>query len=342
MREDLLGYLLGALEPEEMQRVGRAVRDNPALAAELDRLQAALRPLEQAEEFADPPPDLVSRTLGAIDRYEAEHETQRGASVTAGNRLRGGRPLGTAAGIAPTAGQLRLADCLATAVAALIMAGLVLPSVLRGRSFARQESCQNLLREMGVSVVQYALRDQDGRIPQVPLEGRQSFAGNYALLLNEQGLMPRSSFLWCPSRDVPEEWYGRPIPDVEELHSADPQQLESIHQVAGGHYAYSLGVHERGCFVAPRYQGRSAFAILADAPTELLTGWATAHEGRGVNLLFEDGRVQFVAHRAMDALFDHPFLNRKGDVEAGLDPHDATLGSSWRPPFQIKVTADRR
>lgn len=340
MREDLLGYLLGALEPEEMQRVGRAVRDTPALAAELDRLQAALRPLEEADEQFEPPGDLVSRTLGAIDRYEAEHSSDEivagRSSGAAGDRF--GRASGrlTPTGVARTAPPWRWVDCLATTVAAMIMAGLVLPSILRARSVARQAGCRETLRETGTSIIQYALMASDRRLPQVAIRGPQAFAGNYAVELGELALLRKPTPLWCPSRDLPAECEGQLIPSVAEVRTASPRRRARLQRIAGGHYAYCLGVLERGIHVAPRYEGRAGFAILADAPFEAIAGWLTAHEGRGVNVLFEDGRVCFLVHGAMDALDDHPFLNDRGAVEAGVDPHDATLGPSWCAPFETR------
>ena len=47
MYEDLLGYLLGALEPHEMRRVAELLRHDPQARAELERLESALRPLEE-------------------------------------------------------------------------------------------------------------------------------------------------------------------------------------------------------------------------------------------------------------------------------------------------------
>ena len=46
MHEDLLGYLLGALEPHEMRRIAQLLRDDPAARDELARIEESLRPLE--------------------------------------------------------------------------------------------------------------------------------------------------------------------------------------------------------------------------------------------------------------------------------------------------------
>ncbi|WP_164103385.1 hypothetical protein [Candidatus Laterigemmans baculatus] len=346
MREDLLGYLLGALEPDEMERVERALRDSPALRAELDRLQASLRPLEEAEEIFEPPADLLSRTWDAIDRAEAarsESATGSGAAIGSGAEANddplaspaqsSSRAALSPAAVTPAGDGWRWVDFIATSLTGVLLAGLVLPGILRGRFESRREACQANLREAGVAVVHFATREPDRRMPQLSVEGPQAFSGMYAVELREAGLMPKLLPFWCPSLDVPSQWVGRPVPSEADVMSASPQRLGLLQKVAGGHYAYSLGVREQGRYAAPRFEGRADFAILADAPVETLDGWTTAHEGRGFNLLFEDGRVRFFATGTTTAFPDHPFLNHRGEIEAGVDANDATLAPSWRPPF---------
>jgi len=58
-----------------------------------------------------------------------------------------------------------------------------------------------------------------------------------------------------------------------------------------------------------------------------------SHGGNGINVLFEDGRVQFVTLSAIDELPDHPLLNHRGLREAGVNIDDASLAPSWSAPF---------
>ena len=46
MREDLLGYLLGALNAAEQQRIESRLAADPQLRRELHRLQRCLEPLD--------------------------------------------------------------------------------------------------------------------------------------------------------------------------------------------------------------------------------------------------------------------------------------------------------
>jgi hypothetical protein len=118
----------------------------------------------------------------------------------------------------------------------------------------------------------------------------------------------------------------------------------------GGDYAYNLGVSEMGNARAPKCEGRSHFAILADAPVmDAVAGSPVidgeqyiAHEGKGINVFYEDGRVVFVTTANLfetfpggtsTALVDHPFRNQHGQHELGLHPQDASLAPSHFPPL---------
>jgi hypothetical protein len=58
-----------------------------------------------------------------------------------------------------------------------------------------------------------------------------------------------------------------------------------------------------------------------------------AHGATGFNVLFEDGQVRFIPLSSLDSMPDHPLLNHRGEVEAGVNVDDASLAPSWRPPF---------
>lgn len=347
MQEDLIGYLLGALEPDEMQRITDALRNDPALRAELERLQRMMKPLDQLDDIYEPPGDLVSWTMDNLPPLPPIPSTSDvgqevtgsdlglsglGASANAGAGSVKPPSLRPVSALATDQGW-RVADIAGMCAAVIVLAGLVLPGILRQRAAARVVACQDQLRNAGTALVQYLTRSIDGRFPGLEEEGPLSFSGMYAVELSDAGLIARDRPLWCSSLDQPQEWLGQPIPSRQKILQASPVELIRYQRGAGGHYAYSLGIFERGRYTAPRFQGRSGFAILADAPQQTLNGWTTAHEGKGFNILFEDGHVQFVVESEMWLQGDHPFLNRSGEMEAGLDPDDAALAPSQTPPF---------
>ncbi len=234
-------------------------------------------------------------------------------------------------------------DWAGSAVAAAIILGLLLPSLAQGRFESRKIACQDRLREFGTAITQFVNRNQQERLPAVCESGPEAFAGVYAVRLNEAGLLDDPSIRWCPSLDPPgndEVTLANlnKIVSIEDLHQASVDRLRQIQQFVGGHYAYTLGVIDHDQFSPPRYESRSSFAVMSDAP---FAGIANpydlarriGHSGTGINVLFEDGRVKFITVSALESMPDHPLLNHHGEVEAGVNVDDASLAPSWRPPF---------
>lgn len=175
---------------------------------------------------------------------------------------------------------------------------------------------------------------------------------------------------------VPFASQGGFFPTLEQLCDLPPEQLRVWRVHAGGDYAYNLGVLEDARPVAPRNSSRSYFAILCDNPvlnTPVADGSLTdgpwlnepierfeAHDGRGINILYEDGRVQFLSVAYLQSLacdsgsqvslnsglnssveiratppFDHPLRNTHGQHQVGLNPQDASLAPSYFTPLGL-------
>lgn len=358
MHEDLLGYLLGALDADEARRVEELLRDDAFAREELAELERALKPLEDTREPDElPPPDLIARTLANLpplplpDRdgegtaelsYTAHAESSGGASLSSLRPLREEMDLTGST-------SRRWYDSVATAAAAIIFLGLLLPSLAEGRFEARKVACQDQLRVLGEAITQFVLRTERAQLPQVAERGPEAFAGVYAVRLRDAGLLEDVTVRWCPSLDRPVAAGGAAGARVgdggtdefvtaEMLHQAPVNQLQKWQRFAGGHYAYTLGVLDGNRYGAPQYQGRAAFAVLADAPLGGypdggLTPDRVGHGGRGLNVLYEDGRVEFILTEAVENVPDHPLLNLRGEVEAGVNVDDAVLAPSWRAPF---------
>lgn len=329
MREDLLGYLLDALEPDEMQRVERALRDDPLLRDQLRQIQRMLQPLEEHrdEQEFEPPPGLVSRTMALIDAADSGVVPPRVGSAAMCTAT--DRPASPA-----SVSEWGWWDSLVSGLAAAALIGIVLPAILRGRFEARKMVCQDHLRQLGQGLTAFALADPRQQLPQLTTEGPEAFAGVYAVRLGDAGLIDQPRTRWCPSTDRPQTPAALP-PTLEQLHAAALDRLAMMQRTAGGSYAYSLGVMDGTRYRSPRYQGRATFAVLGDAPA-LLAGSdrpQVPHGQQGVNLLYEDGHVAFVRYDALRSAPDPPFVNHFGAVEAGVNADDATLAPSWRPPF---------
>lgn len=62
MHAELLGYLLDALEEEELRAVEEMLAANDAAQRQLEILRLALIPLGSSPQHEDPPRDLAART----------------------------------------------------------------------------------------------------------------------------------------------------------------------------------------------------------------------------------------------------------------------------------------
>jgi anti-sigma-K factor RskA len=62
MLEDLLGFLMGALDEEELERLSRALDEDAELRRQVGLLRQALLPLELCDERIETPDGLAART----------------------------------------------------------------------------------------------------------------------------------------------------------------------------------------------------------------------------------------------------------------------------------------
>ncbi len=375
MQEDLLGYLLGALDDSEMRRISARLQEDPDLVEELEKLKRITDTLEEAYVPVEAPrKDLVEITLDSIASQDlgfqeelAENALLAGvvvggtglnssadadlekSSVDPASRSNGLSDVSAVNGLGAASG-FRWWDWVGAVTAAAVLLCIILPALANGRFEARKIACQDQLRRFGVALTQFVSRSPEQRLPAVAESGPEAFAGVYALRLNESGLLPEGEMRWCPSMATPE--INSPelvnlgeIRSLDQLHDVTVDELRHIQQYSGGHYAYNLGVLDDHQFTSPRFEARASFAVMSDAPllgnlgsanlesSEKLAEWI-GHGGRGINVLFEDGQVRFITVESLQVMPDHPLLNHEGNVEAGVNIDDATLGPSWRPPFR--------
>jgi len=315
MHYDLLGYLLGALDPEEHRKVQQQLARDPALRRELANLRRALRSLGQ-EETVEPPIGLAGRATQFVQRRD--------------EALRRPPAIDVSLAAAPRWSWLDIAT--ASAIL-LVAAALLLPAVAGARGHSERLACQDNLQNLSQALTTYSLQ-RDGRFP-VPAEsGNLAIAGVYAPILRDHLLIDGDQRVVCPASALANNPRFE-IPTLAELRAARGAARDLLQEQAGGSYASTLGyVDGRGRLRGRRSVGGTHFAVLSDAPSRVMRDWRSAnHGGCGQNVLYADGGVRWQATCQSRHCRDQLFLNDAGKVAAGLHEGDSVLGASNARPF---------
>jgi hypothetical protein len=317
--ENLIGYLLDALEPAERRKVERYLRANPEAAERLAVLQEALEPLAADSEPIEPPLGLWVRTLGRIADY-------RNQSLPQAPQIPAGRSGG------PGGSWWRRAD-VAVAASILLCASLLLtPGLGQLRYRANIAACQNNLREVHTALAAYSDRHQ-GKFPDIASAAPEprNVAVLFIPMLREDGLLPETTKVSCPAVG------GQPT-TVLSLRQINQLALDDFNRsVAGmaGCYAYSLGYSDEngihGIRLIPEMPNISFLPIMADRPPDDIDGGSVVnspnHGGRGQNVLYVDGRCAFWANRTVGVAGDDIYLNYEMKVKAGKSIWDSVLAT---------------
>jgi prepilin-type processing-associated H-X9-DG protein len=325
-REQLLGYLLGALDAAESRQVEAELDQNPALRVEMARYQELLSRLgmdEEPEEF-EPPRGLADRTVDFVAE-NGDAATVASSALTSPVRL---SPSGPVQG--DSGRNYSFTDILVACSVLLTFGALLFPTINQMRLSAQRATCQYRMVQTGAAIWEYALVQPNRNYPWIPETGNLAVAGNVPLTVRNAGFsLPRQNLL-CPGAGPMECMSGSPDPTVEEVEQATGCELRNCQQRIGGDFAYNMGYMSGGHLVASTMGSRENFALMADAPGDLTR---PAHDGRGVNVLYEDGHIRFLPKRQTAGVGDDPFHNRKGYSAAGLDPNDSALGPSDARPL---------
>jgi len=324
MRNELLGYALGALEPLEMASVERALADpiqGPSLHRDLDSLRRATQPLscDRAEEIA--PAGLAQRTL---EHIAAQLATNSRSAPTP-------RVFTPEAAVGHTVRPRVWLDRMIIAATALAASVLVGPLLLDSITQSRERQTEKNLSKASGALQGYA---ESHRIfPTPPNSGPLSRAGLYApTLVSEQRLVADDGTLLCSDSVLSGNGHFC-VPTLEELKAAiGTPRFEELVRSMGGDYGYSLGHRDASGTLQPyRNFRRTHHPIMADAPDE--SGEKSGNHPGGIHfVLFEDGHIERFSSSEDMHRDDHLYRNHDGHAKAGLDVEDAVIGDSHHQP----------
>lgn len=317
-QEQLLGYVLGALEDDEQRHVDARLQREPEFAESLESVRRSLRPLQALPRVYEPPVALAERTCRMVlaERGRAAPLPQLSACAPTPRWAEGFRPVDIAVGLAVF----------------LAAAALIVPAVQSSRFNAQILTCQDKLRQIGVALTQYSER-QGGYFPVVPPRGRLATTGIYASLLLEQGLLSQSHQVVCPGSPLAGDREFR-VPRLSEVRRVSDESGRELCRRMGGSYGYTLGHIHEGVYRGTRNLRRARFALLSDSPCLHMPQLQSMnHSGQGQNVLFEDGHVQFLDTPAAPGSSDHLFTNDRGRIAPGTHADDSVIVSSMAYPL---------
>ena len=341
--EQLLGYLLDALEKPERELLDQRLERDPELRGRLALVRRSLGPLAATKREFSPPPGLAARTCQfvgsrrqtAVDPAAAAPLLRPASEALAAGS--GQLPATCCAPIAAEAASLERAgrwgwqDLAVVAAVVLASTMLIFPAIQSSRFNARVTACQDNLRELGTALGRYSQKHR-GFFPRVPAQGRLAVTGIYAPTLLDGGFLTDQRRVLCPGSPADEQ-PDFEVPPLEKLESASEEELACILPVLGGDYGYGMGYTENGQYYDNRNLGRPSYALMSDAPSPDRPGYQSDnHGGRGQNVLFEDMRVRFLTSPRSVDLGDDVFVNEQGVVAAGNHLDDAVIGPSTSTP----------
>jgi prepilin-type processing-associated H-X9-DG protein len=322
MDENLVGYLLKALDADSQREVEGYLRTHPEERNRLELLRRALAPLA-SDPDVEPPPNLWVRTLARV----AEHQCRKLPAAPAEPPTQR---------VAASRRNWRWVDALVAAGIFLCAVGLALPGVNYLWQRHAITACQNNLRLFHASLMGYSDM-HGGALPRIEAQGAKSVAGSFVPMLHDAKVLDSSVTVSCPSQPTchPADYS---VDELERIKQRQPQDFNDLARTLSGCYAYSLGYFQAGQLFGVTRDADARLPIMADAPpfrkgAAWPTGNSTNHGGRGQNVLFLDGSVAFCTTRGVGPDGDDIYLNQHNLLAAGLGPRDSVLGPSWASPY---------
>lgn len=301
--QQMLDFSLHMLTGEDLEAAERALRADPALARQSERLERSLHSLlDDGQEF-EPPAGLASRTLQLVANQPKA--TQRIDWL-------------------PRRVPFRLADF---AVAATVLLGGLLtlaPAFVRMRAQVQTARCMNQLQQIGMGLMSYATTF--GHYPQPP-QGHP--VGYYGIQLLKSDAIDDPKLLVCPSQEPPPTFRTLAVPQQFDqwLHSDQAKCGDMLANT----YAYHAGYRPKRQQSQPvMARPTSLLPLLADGPPVkagrvIQVGNSPNHGGGGQNVLFSDNHVEWLRDRRLPPFDDDIFLNKDARLGFGLDRSDYSL-----------------
>jgi hypothetical protein len=228
--------------------------------------------------------------------------------------------------------------------ASIFLAGVLtlLPAIQRSRERMSQAGCVFNLQQLGNSLAQYAsLHPFLPYPPSHRSDGAPS--GTFASILHDAGVLNDPALLHCPGNAACSH-LGRELVSFdqsEHIRRTDPTRYE---RMLCWDYAYNVGYrHSSGNSGPLEFRHSSRIPVLADQPNHvdslrIRDGNSPNHGGRGQNVLYGDGSVDWFRTRKVGPNDPDLYLNNERLPRPGVHVQDSVLVPSkmpfhgWSPP----------
>lgn len=340
-QEDLLGYVLGALDAQEHRDVQQLIDENPEIEEQLLQIKNALLPLD-CLETSGPRPGLARRTCEAVAVWQNDQVVDFCNDQPVSSRLSSldesiqsaidaAEPKNTQPKMRSVSDRIfyprtwSIPDVLVGMALIAIMAGILFPTISYTRYNNRVASCQNNLREVGIALMDFSSANE-GQFVSIPRDGNLAAIGCVGPILKDAGFLQDDSLLACAG--VAANLPPVHIPSCNQIKNAcSDDEVNFLRHTMFGHYGYTMGHRVNDRYYPPRNMGRTNVVLVADQPSSSLPGRVSSnHSNRGQNLLFEDGHVEFLVGPSWGD--DAIFVNDYGIVGPGSNPSDNVIAPS--------------
>ena len=366
MQEELLGYVLGALDATEERNIQQKIDQDPSLQQEVQKIQSSIAPLDYLESPLGSRPGLARRTcewvaaatkdpitlethyvpdhlraLVSIDAQIAhgDQDTQTDSKLNPSTPPTSAQ---TPDPIATTEAQVTLSpkrfqflhphtwsfsDALAGIAIVAVLGGILFPALSYQRYNSRKFACQNNLRQIGQALLTYSDLN-GGQFVAIPSAGRLSASGYFAPVLKDAGLIADDAVFDCAGLASKTPVH---IPSLDQLDKANDAQLDHLKRNMSGHFGYSMGYSDGQQYRPLTNSGLTNTVLVADMPSINQPGRRSINHGSwGQNCLFSDGRIEFIKGDSIGN--DAIFVNDYGIVAPGTSPRDSVIAPSHLSP----------
>lgn len=350
-QEDLLGYVLGALDAQEERELQEQIDANPDIEEQLLQIRNAMAPMDSLD-FGEPGsrPGLARRTCELVaslqhrkqDLFEDSDAIREmfddspaiESALSATENRKPGFALARISDRLIHPGSLSRIDMLAGVAILAVFLSVLFPAISHSRFNGRIVACKHNLTNVGNAMLRYSDLHCGKFMDIAGLEFDSANTGLFAPVLKSTGFVESDNAFACAGRSDCEP---PRIPTIQQvLNAKGSSQFELLKRRMGGHFGYAMGFIEGQRHFAPRNDGASHTLLIADMPSVDMPGRSSSnHAGKGQNCFFADGRVQFVPSHSIgnDAIYE----NDLGIVSPGIGSHDNVIAPCHVPAVKVTV-----